>query len=501
MMVTKAVVAITAVVSSTPHPLSPHTASNTALKMSTTTNSIPDADNAHRGGKGIICAGLSCLDLQLLGCTQSGSDEAIERYDKAVHCAGGSSSMTGTTLALLFRENTSSCDDRHEDNGEEHGSRVDGDEKVHILTKIGPDHAGNTLLEFYRKAGASTEMILVDSKVQTSMAVLPVFRNGKRGCFVNLACNDGFSAEELLGRLKNQFHMNGSVISPPRAFLFGYPHLMPKMQGENLRSMLEQVRQIYSKDIENENEITSHDDGRHRVLVGVDLNGVDGSDASAAREALFPALSSIDVLHLNEDEARVLSSSSSLQRDDLNNENDEGHAETESEVDDESPITPQIQSQLQSMHRKGCPIILLSLGSQGSYISITPDPTRLGQLSHSSSCASRWTPGMQVPVPAYTIGHGEVNANGAGDALFAGFCLVVSSWGEDAVKRLHGGSNAKGDDGNNAWEVTPEIAGAFASLVAWQRCDARTRDGEGMKSAFELMEMIRNGDFPEVLKR
>ncbi len=48
-------------------------------------------------------------------------------------------------------------------------------------------------------------------------------------------------------------------------------------------------------------------------------------------------------------------------------------------------------------------------------------------------------------------------------------------------------------------EVTPEIAGKFASLVAWQRCDARTRDGAEMRSADDLMKMIQNHDLPEAL--
>eukprot|EP00959_Pyramimonas_sp_CCMP1952_P295195 6173927-Pyramimonas_sp.AAC.1 len=50
--------------------------------------------------------------------------------------------------------------------------------------------------------------------------------------------------------------------------------------------------------------------------MGVDLNGVDGSDADAAKAALIPALGQIDVLHLNEDEAAVLSSSKSSDEND-----------------------------------------------------------------------------------------------------------------------------------------------------------------------------------------
>lgn len=421
------------------------------LSQVTTDDRMPNAD-----GGSVICAGLSCLDLQLVGCTQSGSDEAIERYDEAVHCAGGSASMTGTTLALLLSPSE----------GEE-PREGEGEEKVHILTKIGPDFAGNTLLEFYRRAGASTDLVLADDAVRTSMAVLPVFKSGKRGCYVNLACNDGFTADELLGQLDQLEEGAESRTSPTRAFLFGYPHLMPKMQGESLRSMLQKTRQKMSV-------------GNNCVLLGVDLNGVDGSDPSAARKALIPALSEIDVLHLNEDEAMVLSDSS-------------GKNDNEVLVDG---VSQGVLSQIASFHQHGCAVVLLSLGSKGAFVSVTPDSGRLQQLSSAGSglppaAICRWEPGMQVRVPAFRIPHGEVNANGAGDALFSGFCLAASSWG-CVMERKIGSSDE--------WKVTPRLAGTFASLVAWQRCDAKTRDGDGMRSAVELMEQIVQGNLPEVLE-
>ncbi|KAL7508558.1 hypothetical protein ACHAXN_011683 [Cyclotella atomus] len=380
----------------------------------------------------IICAGLSCLDLQLIGCTKSGTDEAIERYDEAVHCAGGSASMTGTTLALLLGS-----------------SGGEGAEEVHVLTKIGPDFAGDTLLEFYRRAGASTKLVLKDETSRTSMAVLPVFKNGKRGCFVNLACNDGFRVEELLGQLGD------STIKPPRAFLFGYPHLLPNMQGDALRSMLKRVRETLS--VNNDQS----------VVIGVDLNGVDGSDAAAAQAALVPALGEIDILHLNEDEAAVLTSSSS---------DDNG-------INSEYGLSNHLIRQIESFHDSGCAAILLSLGSKGAFVSITPHAARLQQLA--CAAMSDWIPGTKVCVPAFKISHGDVNTNGAGDALFSGFCLAASSWA----------ASQQSDE----WKVTPNVAGTFASLVAWQRCDAKTRSGEGMRSADTLMKMIRHNNLPETL--
>eukprot|EP00804_Cyclotella_cryptica_P020935 CCRYP_009277-RA/>CCRYP_009277-RA protein AED:0.01 eAED:-0.00 QI:0/-1/0/1/-1/0/1/0/400 len=396
------------------------------------------SSNTNNAGS-IICAGLSCLDLQLLGCTKSGTDEAIERYDDAVHCAGGSASMTGTTLALLL----GSTPDEHK-------------EEVHILTKIGMDFAGDTLVEFYRRAGASTRLVLKDPTARTSMAVLPVYQNGKRGCFVNLACNDEFEVNELMGQLEN------SNLRHPRAFLFGYPHLLPKMQGKSLNGMLAKVREKLSRN------------GQASVLIGVDLNGVDGSDRVAAQSALVPALSQIDVLHLNEDEAAVLTSSTL--------------ASNEYDVDPEFGISAHLLRQITSFHDHGCAVVLLSLGSKGAFVSVTPHAERLQQLSsaHQPYAVMRdWTPGTRACVPAFKISHGEINANGAGDALFSGFCLAASSWA----------ANKQSDQ----WKVTPEVAAKFASLVAWQRCDVTTRDGTGMKSADLLMDMLKSGDLPEAI--
>lgn len=349
--------------------------------------------------------------------------------------------MTATTLALLMK--------------------TQQQEEVHVITKIGPDFAGNTMLEFYRRAGASTRLVLSDDSARTSMAVLPIFQTGKRACFVNLACNDGFTSDEMLQQVDQYFVTDSDSSSnpppPPRAFLFGYPHLMPKMQGDALKTMLENVRDKLSS---NEN----------KVLIAVDLNGVDGSDTAVAKAALIPALSEIDVLHLNEDEAMVLSSSSSSAA------SDDGDDESN------SLVSSKLLSQISSFHEHGCAVVLLSLGSKGAFVSVTPDAKRLQQLS-SSECnmaMSQWDAGTQVHVPAFKIEHCGVNTNGAGDALFAGFSLAASSWG-------------------SKWKVCPLNAGTFASLVAWQRCDSKTRDGDGMRSAEALMEMIYGEKLPATL--
>jgi sugar/nucleoside kinase (ribokinase family) len=162
----------------------------------------------------------------------------------------------------------------------------------------------------------------------------------------------------------------------------------------------------------------------------------------------------------------------------------------------------------------------LSLGSKGAVVSVTPNIERLQQLSSSttneaktsssssttfssynpSMCISQWIPGSYARIPAYEI-DGEVNANGAGDALFAGFCLAASSWGSSTGQKVGSSSGSRTTSISNdcAVVVTPQVAGTFASLVAWQRCDTKKRDGIGMMNAVELMNTVCNGDLPKAI--
>ena len=91
-----------------------------------------------------------------------------------------------------------------------------------------------------------------------------------------------------------------------------------------------------------------------------------------------------------------------------------------------------------------------------------------------------------------------MNANGAGDALFSGFCLAASSWG-CALEQLICTDRSSSND-KEQWKVSPQVAGTFASLVAWQRCNTKTRDGDGMKSARQLMQLIYEDKLPDVLE-
>eukprot|EP00977_Amphora_coffeiformis_P021956 scaffold10095_cov163-Amphora_coffeaeformis.AAC.6 len=359
----------------------------------------------------IICAGLNCLDLQLLGCTKSGQEEAIEQYEAAVYCAGGSASMAATTLA-----------------------QIDGQRDVFILTKLGADLNGRMMLDFFTKSGARTDLCLTSPDVATALSVLPIFKTGGRGCFFNLASNNSFTAQELLLQIEKLISAD-TTSTTVDAFLFGYPHLLPLMQGDKLATMLQSVRERLGRD----------------ALIGVDLNGV--SIENHNDHVLGPALLYIDVLHLNEEEAEILSGCKKqtlLQSDSM------------------------LQDVCSTLHKKGCAVIVLSMGSKGSFLSVTGDKDRLAKCP--KTVRDLWTPGQSARSPAFSIA-GDINANGAGDALFSSFCWAASTQ----------------DD------MTLEQAGAFASLVAQQRCDVLTRD-QPKYNATELVRMVKSGDdFPPVI--
>ena len=352
----------------------------------------------------IICCGLSCLDLQLHGCTKGAQEEAIETFEGASYCAGGSASMTATTLALLGQE-------------------------VRALTKVGKDEHADVLVGKLRRAGVICDCLIETEEQMTSMAVLPIFKAGGRGCFVNLAANDAFTKEEVLSRLSA---LAAPVRDRTTNFHLGYPHLLKRLQGENLSSLLLECRRLLPN-----------------ALLSVDLNGV--TEHSHSSTVLDAALPLVDVLHLNEDEAAILGAAPGA-----------GASEARARA-------------LRDLHAKGVAVVLLSLGADGSLVSVTPDEERLRSCR---GALPRWPAGSTSRAPAFRVSEGAaVNANGAGDALVGGF-ILAAAWPGQALGAAQ--------------------CGTFAAMVARQRCDETTRDGGGM-GAEELIAAVRAGDLPEAI--
>ena len=233
----------------------------------------------------IICAGLACLDMQLLSTTGSNlPSESIRSFEGEKSMAGGSVSMATKTFARL-------C----------HGAPFEGDDRMLVtppvvervvpLCRVGDDDAGHKLLSLLEETGSATKNVDVrytkglrdrdrkrdeggdstnnEGVPRTALAVLPIFCDGGgRGCFFDAASNANFDASsmaEMIGDVmkggaptvmttannrsinkdNNKMNLSSSSLSsfPPSgrigAFIFGYPHLLPLMQGEALAQVFD----------------------------------------------------------------------------------------------------------------------------------------------------------------------------------------------------------------------------------------------------------------------
>lgn len=216
-------------------------------------------------------------------------------------------------------------------------------ETIIPLCKIGHDSTGDKLLSLLESCGQASRNVDTkyakinrdqDESARTALAVLPIYTDGRRGCFFDAASNKDFEANEIkvsLNEIKETRHIG--------AFVFGYPHLLPKIQDVSLANLFTSARSCM-------------DTG----LVVMDLNGVPDQkptwkglrDASDLKQDLIigQALAYTDILHLNEDELKLLTG--------CNFEND-----------NESEITKAASLFLQC----GVAVIAVTRGCKGCYIS------------------------------------------------------------------------------------------------------------------------------------
>jgi myo-inositol-1-phosphate synthase/sugar/nucleoside kinase (ribokinase family) len=272
----------------------------------------------------VICAGLACVDMQLNNASGGDGGESIETFEGEKSIGGGSVSMACKTLARL-------C----------HGAPLDDGymqitppvvHSIIPLCKIGNDDAGTKLIALLEDCGAACRNVDTrimkntrggDPKARTALSVLPIYRDGRRGCFFDAAGNTTWTTKELVESFSHLASAStGPAIDTTRmspeelekyqddveahtpaygSFLFGYPHLLPKMQGEALALMFLEARGIMIEG----------------GLTALDLNGVPEMSFSrkdSLRSAhdlrhdpvIGAALEHVDLLHMNEDELVLL---------------------------------------------------------------------------------------------------------------------------------------------------------------------------------------------------
>ncbi len=292
----------------------------------------------------IICAGLACVDMQLLGATGGDGGESIETFAGEKSMGGGSVSMACKTLARLCH-----VDPLEDEYMQMTPSVVSA---VVPLCKVGFDNSGDKLLSLLEATGSACRNVETkfcknarkrDRDGRTALAVLPIFKDGRRGCFFDAASNATFSANNMVEMIEDL--SSSPSAAPYGAMIFGYPHLLPMMQGEALAHIFSKAR-------------STMDDGGIIVL---DLNGVpDGNNSTPfgsmctvaalkSDKVLGAALSHVDILHLNEEE---LVNITGVQLEGKNSEQD----------------IAQIKNAASLFLKCGVAVVAVTRGKNGSYI-------------------------------------------------------------------------------------------------------------------------------------
>lgn len=262
------------------------------------------------------------------------------------------------------------------------------------MCMIGCDDTGTKLLSLLEKCGSAC--CNIDTRVvrqnrlkypshRTALSVLPIFQDGRRGCFFDAASNSEFSTDQLLEMVSEL---------PPGAYgalLFGYPHLLPLMQGIALGQFFHETRKvminhgIIALDLNGVSEAPIVKSGTLRSLSDLKNDGVIG-----------PALEHVDILHMNEDELFLL---------------------TGSDVEDDFAVAKAVDLFLEC----GVAVVAVTRGRIGSYVACNS----AARLLKSPSLPQSWA-NCCVQGPAATLPTGQgVNTNGAGDAFTSG--LLVAS--------------------------------------------------------------------------
>ena len=313
---------------------------------------------------GIICAGVSCLDLLLFGTEPLATRESLSLVRETQYRPGGATSNTGRALARL-------------------GTLVE------FMTVIGEDANGELLLKLWQADGIDTRYVVRTAEKGTAISTVPVYPDGKRGVYFCPGTNDIMSADNLFGR--NRAHL--PVLHERQAFHLGYPPLLPLLQGKPLADLLAMVQQT-------------------GVFISLDTTPI--ADDTTLRAMLIPSLPSIHLFKSNiEEAAQVTGHFSALV------------ARARAAGDDiENIVTAkELVAIGEEILALGAPMAVITLGPNGAFV-CTGDTATLGKVPLLPDDLSGWAD-QRLFVPAYQV-DGPINSAGAGDtftaALLSGLC-------------------------------------------------------------------------------
>ncbi len=86
-----------------------------------------------------------------------------------------------------------------------------------------------------QKAGVDCRHVIRNEDIHTATAILPIYGDGERDCFACLGANLEFSLTDVEGVLNR---IEQECKEPLAALHFGYPHFLPKLQGDDLKMLL-----------------------------------------------------------------------------------------------------------------------------------------------------------------------------------------------------------------------------------------------------------------------
>jgi len=329
---------------------------------------------------GIVCSGVSCLDLFLYGTSPLSTRESLSMVRETQYRAGGITSNTGRALVRLGMPTA-------------------------YMTVIGCDANGDIMMHLWAQDGIDTRYVVRTPEAGTALSTLPVYQDGKRGVYFCPGTNDIMDIDNLFGPDRAYL----AALHERQVFHIGYPPLMQRLQGPALADVLRAVR----------------DTG---VLVSLDTTPV-ADDVTLSR-MLGPALSVAHLFTPNVMEAaQVAGQFTHLAARAAAATQAHGEA-----LEIEDIITPEELLGIgEFLLDAGLALVVITLGPNGVFLA-TGSVAALRAMPLAPADPAAWA-NRRLFVPAYRV-DGPVNTTGAGDTFTAGIltglCQGISSLREIA---------------------------------------------------------------------
>ena len=313
---------------------------------------------------GIVCSGVSCLDLFLYGTEPLVTRESLSMVQRTEYRQGGATSNTGRALARLGMP-------------------------VELMTVIGNDANGDLMMKFWQADGIDTRYVTRTDAAGTALSTIPIYGDGKRGVYFCPGTNSISTLDNTFGPERAYL----PVLEKRMIFHFGYPPLMAQLQGEALAELLTAVAET-------------------GVMVSLDTTPV--ADDATLYRMLAPALRVTHLFTPNIEEAsQVTGRFTQLARRAEEESRRRGEA-----LDIEAVIRPdELHAIGEALLDEGLPMLAITLGPNGAFI-CTGDQAALRRVPLAPGNLDGWA-NQRLFVPAFQV-EGPVNTTGAGDTFTAG---------------------------------------------------------------------------------